>query len=216
MKKLIIYLIIFTTFLSAQVSDKIFKAFEGETIKITLNSGITTKAKLQKVNNNSVIIITENGEIAEVLKSDVKSIKSNINNANNNKNRKLIKNKELKNPWGPFALNFFIGFGLGSFIQRDITGGMTSLIGDVISGIALGTGIGLHLNNNSFGETLAGIILIASGSISYLIFRVYQLIRPFKYYEKQLALLRSITLTPEIAYNGKIGIKAGLNYKLRF
>lgn len=121
------------------------------------------------------------------------------------KRRRDLYRHNTMEPWLPFAVNFFLGFGVGSFIQGDMTGGLTGLIGEGVSlGIVIG-GYSTLINATILGsqsKATTGIGLIVGGSIGLVVFAVYQWIRPFsfanKYNErlKRSLLLSSMEFSP--------------------
>ncbi|MFA5103890.1 MAG: P13 family porin [Candidatus Margulisiibacteriota bacterium] len=104
----------------------------------------------------------------------------------------------------PFALNWFVGLGLGSYVQGDIYGGTTTLIGESISLAILvsqpkATGSAWFANETA---AIAGVSLIG--------FKIFELVRPFVYtddYNKKL--MDAMNLTAQIGpnVNGSIAIK---------
>ena len=48
----------------------------------------------------------------------------------------MLYNSKKVNSGIPFALNFLLGYGIGSFVQGDTAGGVTALVGDLVSGAA--------------------------------------------------------------------------------
>ena len=94
-----------------------------------------------------------------------------------------------KDPWGPAALNFFLGFGIGSFVQGETTTGLILVGGNVIgiglvvvgavSAVAAAEDLGVEVEDLEAEDlegaailTLAGVgILVASG--------IYGAIAPF-------------------------------------
>ncbi len=128
-----------------------------------------------------------------------------VNLTSSEKEFLYIENK--KSPTVPFLLNFFLGWGIGSFVQGDIKSGIISLSGNL-----LGSAIGItgwllfaptltYLLPAILGETVAGLsdtqtgfdwqamytqLIVGSGlfSIGFAIVlgvQIYSWIRPFKY-----------------------------------
>ena len=75
--------------------------------------------------------------------------------------------------WGPFVLNLTLGFGVGSFVQGDSTGGAILLVGE-----AIGIGLALAGGVNFFGERQA---LVYGGLVLVSVARLAGLAFPFTY-----------------------------------
>lgn len=201
----------------AEVSDVKLEAMEGESVSLTIDAGekleINIDGELTKVSSQSIVIVAKNGEVNEIPKTKIMSIrKSKIERTSR---------EQVMCPGAPFALNLFLGFGIGSYMQGDKMGGRTGLIWDLSSYALFGIGIMISVGQLSYGysvgaSTTATVLLITSG-ISILSSRMYQLTRPFSYYRKSIALLESIYLLPDIAYSGDVsGIKVGLRHNFKF
>jgi hypothetical protein len=93
-----------------------------------------------------------------------------------NKNRK-------KGAAGWAALDFGVGFGLGSYIQGDIGFGITQSILDAVGYWVLFAGISMQTGEMEDDED--GVIQIASGSVMLLTSRIMSWIMPFSYQKKQ-------------------------------
>ena len=115
--------------------------------------------------------------------------------------------KYAEDPAIPFVLNFFIGWGIGSFVQGDTKGGVTALIGDLLSDAVIGAGAGLWYSGILQGKPsllYAGIGCVVAGGIAITAFRIYELVRPFTYAKNYVALNEfdfgntSLTLAPVI------------------
>ncbi|MCR4791027.1 MAG: P13 family porin [Treponemataceae bacterium] len=89
----------------------------------------------------------------------------------------------LKRPEVSFILNFLVGFGLGSYLQGDLKGGITASIGEVVSFAAFGSGIGLLINDAEEKQkvSIPGFALIMAGTICELGFKIYECVRPFRF-----------------------------------
>ncbi|WP_330529109.1 P13 family porin [Borreliella valaisiana] len=85
--------------------------------------------------------------------------------------------KDKKNPIGPFLLNLFLPFGIGSFVQGDYIGGGSVLGFNLLGAILCGTGIILNTRETQ----LTGSILIGVGASMILTSYVTSLIIPFTF-----------------------------------
>ncbi|WP_151060760.1 P13 family porin [Borreliella turdi] len=78
-----------------------------------------------------------------------------------------------KNPIGPFLLNLFLPFGIGSFVQEDYIGGGSVLGFNLLGIILLGTGMIINAHETKLtGSLLIGIgtsIAVASYVTSFII-----------------------------------------------
>jgi hypothetical protein len=93
------------------------------------------------------------------------------------KDQEKIKPAQLAAPdWAAFMLNFFVGVGVGSYAQGDITGGVIGTVGEVgglgmmISGLAM-----------SDGSPGTGAVISLTGLGIFLGTRIFELIRPWTY-----------------------------------
>jgi len=128
-----------------------------------------------------------------------------------------------------FLLNLFLGFGIGSYVQGDTTGGTIGLLGDGIGTALLITCIFkissattqynldlIHANTSARREQAlsdyysnlenALIFGIISGAV-YSASRIFQLIRPFTYANKF-----SVAVLPNIDNNGQPAMTLSMNY----
>ena len=76
-------------------------------------------------------------------------------------------------PWGPFVLNLLLGFGVGSFVQGDTTGGLM-----LVGAEAIGIGLVLAGGVNFFGERQA---LVYGGFLLSGVARLAGIAFPFTY-----------------------------------
>ncbi|WNY67275.1 P13 family porin [Borreliella lusitaniae] len=95
--------------------------------------------------------------------------------------------KDKKNPIGPFLLNLFLPFGIGSFVQGDYIGGGTVLGFDVLGAILWGTGM---IINNTSEKGLTGTLLIGVGASMLLTSHITSLIIPFTFANRHNENLR--------------------------
>lgn len=121
----------------------------------------------------------------------------------------------------PFAVNFFVGLGIGSYIQGDTAGGTIALVGELGSFALFGTGFLITAANsgdsmgNPGNENLmkVGGCVALAGVISYVGFRIFEWIRPFTYasnYNKKLSAalngVPSVAVVPTIDENNEFGM----------
>jgi len=115
--------------------------------------------------------------------------------------------------WVAFGLNFFPGFGVGSFVQGDTTGGGIALIGDALGWGLLITGLVIRANNyDDWGpgdRHNLGTGLAVVGSIGLVGTKIFQLIRPFAYTNRV-----QIAFSPAINNSGNLAVTAALRFKL--
>ena len=201
----------------AKVSDVKLEAMEGKNVSITIDGGqgleIDLAGELTKVSSKSVVIITKNGKVREIPKTKIISISKS--------KRARTSDREVMGPWGPFALNLVIGLGIGSYVQGDKVGGTTGLVWDLLNysafGIAAAIAASQAGNGNSSGAVTTVVVVNIIGGISILAGRIYQVIRPFSYYKKNVALLESFYLLPDVAYSGDVsGLKVGFQHNFKF
>lgn len=69
----------------------------------------------------------------------------------------IYSNNAIKR-WPAFTINILAGFGIGSFVQHDIAGGVTGLVLDVIGTAAYTAGLCVFCA--CFGKTYTGILLV--------------------------------------------------------
>ena len=112
---------------------------------------------------------------------------------------------------GAFAINIFLGFGIGSFIQRDVWGGVIGLAGDFV-GIGMFTygllgafaaGMRHPFGSTPDEEVTPYQVLAFTGIIVYLGSRIFQCIKPwfFKYPD-------DLQITASLNESGKIAVTA--------
>jgi hypothetical protein len=109
--------------------------------------------------------------------------------------RMMLVNQYEKNAGLPFAVNFLVGLGIGSYIQGDVTGGTTALAGELISAVVMYSGI------YGYNDATAGF-----GAVSYIGFRIWSWFRPFGYTRKYNRTLQSalqvadVELVPQLRF----------------
>jgi hypothetical protein len=81
----------------------------------------------------------------------------------------------------PCIYNGIFGFGIGSFSQGDINGGLTAL---VIEGVGAAIYIGGLLNYKYWSSSSVSLVLICSGYTIFVAGRIFGLIRPLGYTKK--------------------------------
>jgi hypothetical protein len=138
----------------------------------------------------------------------------------------------------PFALNLFLGFGIGSFSQGDATGGWITLLGEAagIAGVVVGvTMMPLAVNDmapyppddyypyNGYPNNNVDIAsaLIVGGTLLYLGTRIFELIRPFTFANSYNTKLKralnyynmSYNIVPAFDMKGTTTVVASLSFK---
>ena len=133
----------------------------------------------------------------------------------------------------PFALNLFLGIGIGSFVQGDVGGGVTALCGELgsLTMVLIGSSMtasaianssytyqnGTYVTTSNSSQSDMGTTLTAIGAIGYFAFRIYELIKPFTYasnYNKTLmsslngAYSTTISVVPTINSQNEMGVTA--------
>lgn len=96
----------------------------------------------------------------------------------------------------PFLLNTIVGFGVGSYVQGDTTGGIIGTSGELVSlGLIIAGSVKTVMDTanlvDEYGNVsgdipMTGTILTTVGSIALMGVRIFEMIRPFSY-EKKLA-----------------------------
>lgn len=129
----------------------------------------------------------------------------------------------------PFALNFFLGLGIGSFVQGDTGSGLIALCGELGSVALMTVGFVSEMNSiveenydyqtNTYtsSKSGSGMTLVAIGAIGYTAFRIYELIAPFshasKYNKNLMATLMknyntTLSLVPVVNDRNEMGVTA--------
>ena len=201
----------------SQVSDTILKALEGENVKIELDRGNDKSkkpkrnsylwGKLQKVATDSIVVIDMvDSRVREIPKASILAIETIKKTP-----KKLLNHREAG------TLGFFIGFGIGSYLQGDKKGGTAGLVWDLLNGVSAGIFFGLISVGGGSVITYVGIIGASVFFTSLVASRLFQAVRPHKWYKKNLALLEGFYLVPDLAPNGQVrGLKGGLTYTVQF
>lgn len=128
-----------------------------------------------------------------------------------------------KNSTGPVLLNLFLGFGIGSFVQGDTTGGVISLVGDVASYGVMGFGLYYYVSKSVMdsngnpkisdrdGLNTAGLLLLgASLKLGFSIFEIYRASNYTRSYNSKLSSAISsapirVSLLPVIDAENNMG-----------
>ena len=125
--------------------------------------------------------------------------------------RTMLFESNKQSPAIPFVVNLLVGFGIGSFVQGDSTGGNISLVGDLVSIALVYTGYAQALNaafNSASYDGTEGAGMMLIGGIGLLATRVFELIRPFSfasdYNQKLSSALMSVSMIPVINQNNEI------------
>jgi hypothetical protein len=134
--------------------------------------------------------------------------------------RSMIFESNKQSPTVPFVLNFLVGFGIGSYVQGDSTGGTIALVGDLVSiGLFYG-GYAQALNAAYYSSSYTGTEgagMMVVGAIGMLATRVFELIRPFSFasdYNKKLSnALMNVSMVPVVDQNNDMRMKLAANIK---
>ncbi|ULQ59180.1 P13 family porin [Brucepastera parasyntrophica] len=103
--------------------------------------------------------------------------------------RHVLYNTYKKSTGWYFVGNFFLGAGLGSFFQGDITGGLIGLIGELAGATTFYFG---YIDRNTYysvgsvgwsnaSMTTKGVILASVGLVTLVGIRIFECIRPFRF-----------------------------------
>lgn len=96
----------------------------------------------------------------------------------------------------PFVINFFVGAGIGSYVQGDTKGGTVGLVLDLLAMSFVSNGFLLAYNrslNDGGNYDTSPEISVLAGSALLLASKIYQGIRPFKFVkEENRKLARSL------------------------
>lgn len=117
----------------------------------------------------------------------------------------------------PVLVNWTVPFGIGSYIQGDIKGGTVALTTELTGVAAMGLGIIIAIGTiDSENYNVGALLLNTAGSGSFLFGAIYQMIRPFVYYRKELSDNSPIHVYPTITLNKQFEIESALNLKVTF
>jgi hypothetical protein len=103
--------------------------------------------------------------------------------------RTMLYDECQKNLAVPFMVNLVVGFGIGSFIEGDTTGGLIALAGDGVGYMLVFTGAILTLSN-SFGLANFGAGLLYFGIASVVGVRIFETTRTIKYADTYNTVLK--------------------------
>ena len=178
----------------SQVSESVLNSLVGDNVDVELVEGnVTITGILKSVVEDSIVVVNEDGDVMQINKSDIKDIRvppeaDDTRAAELHRQKEFLYEQRKKGPWGPFVLNFLVGFGIGSFVQGDVTAGLLLAGGDLVGiGLVIAGAAsvlaeieyydeGYPLESASSGGTL---ILLGAGILSAT--RIAGLIVPFTY-----------------------------------
>ncbi|ATQ16646.1 P13 family porin (plasmid) [Borrelia miyamotoi] len=132
-------------------------------------------------------------------------------------NKMLLYEVSKKGILAPFLLNFFFGFGIGSFVQGDVTGGLIVLASEIFGLGLIGTGMGFMSSPHS---SMLGISLASVGGIVVFATRIAEIIIPFTHaysYNRKLQEKLGVSLggfNPQFELN--LNKNAGLEFEIAF
>ncbi|QFP42423.1 P13 family porin (plasmid) [Borrelia miyamotoi] len=135
-------------------------------------------------------------------------------------NKVLLYKVNKKDILAPFLLNFFFGFGIGSFVQGDITGGLLVLGSEILSLSLVGCGIYSLSQHTGTSTPTLGLSLVSLGGITFFVTRIAEMIIPFTYassYNRKLQEKLGMFLggfKPQFEIN--LNENAGLSFELAF
>ncbi|WKC57630.1 P13 family porin [Borrelia sp. P9F1] len=124
----------------------------------------------------------------------------------------LVYETSKKDPLIPFFLNLFLGFGIGSFAQGDILGGLSILGFDALGAGLLAYGVysvgGVSkLEEGSEKEwPVLGISLIALGGVTLAITRLVEIILPFTHASSYNAKLKQNLVAALGGFQPSLGV----------
>ncbi len=102
----------------------------------------------------------------------------------------------------PFVLNTFLGYGIGSFVQRDFLGGGIALAGGLIgTGLITYGAIVMPLNLLTMGQVSTGIYTLVAGGIIIIGTRIFEMIRPLTYAKAFNEKLEDVLGLSKLAYS---------------
>jgi len=127
--------------------------------------------------------------------------------------RTMLLESNKQSPTVPFVVNLLVGYGIGSFVQGDKTGGTIALIGDLVSLGVFYTGYAEALlavsDGSSDGTQGSGLML--AGAVGMLVFRIYELTRPFSFasdYNNAVSkALMSVAVIPVVTQNKDVQMR---------
>lgn len=124
-----------------------------------------------------------------------------------------------KDQWVPFLINFLVGYGVGSFVEGDTTGGVIAL-GSDLGGLACVL-VGAVSSANALSSdpnTTSGLGVMLFGSILVLGSRIFEIIRPFTYtarynstLKQSLNYFEGLSFEPSVVPSYNNGV-AGLSF----
>ena len=121
--------------------------------------------------------------------------------------RTMLFESKKQSPTLPFVVNLLVGYGIGSFVQGDTTGGIIALLGDVVSSGVLYSGYEKASTAiaNASSDGSEGSALMLVGAVGLLAFRIFELTRPFSFasdYNTRLSkALMSVAMVPVVTQN---------------
>ncbi|BDU62463.1 membrane protein (plasmid) [Candidatus Borrelia fainii] len=161
-----------------------------------------------------VCIVVSFAQSYDEMASDAVTAKGNMDS------KLLFYEIHKQNTLVPFLLNFFVGFGIGSFVQGDLTGGLLILGFDMLGfGLISGGMYSLSQYKGINTPTIA-LSLMSLGGITLFVTRIVEIIIPFTYassYNRKLREKLGISLggfKPQFEIN--FNENSGLVFELAF
>ena len=192
----------------SRVSDAMLNALIGEDVIIRMDDGIVAEGTLKYLTQEVIVMISDSGEIFEINKNKIMQInlrqsKRDANIAATDGNRTNDKYQEYeykkKTTGWPFLLNFFVGFGIGSYVQGDLKGGTVGLIGDLMGVTFMFFHVAFNDYSNDpylYENTYQDYTSLILGTAILSCSRIFQWIAPFVHannYNKDLRKKLGIT-----------------------
>ena len=120
------------------ISDTSIRALQGEKVALKLKGGVKSIGLLKKVEESTIILVYNNGDIAEIDKNDILSVrivKKSLNQVDSPPKSKNSYNRQPRQPIVmrpalPIVLNVFLPFGIGSWVQKDTRTGIALAVMD--------------------------------------------------------------------------------------
>ncbi|UPA14086.1 P13 family porin [Borrelia turicatae] len=161
-----------------------------------------------------VCVVVSVAQSYDEMASDTVTAKGNMDN------KLLLYEIHKQSTLVPFLLNFFVGFGTGSFVQGDLTGGLLILGFDMLGFGLISGGMYSLSQHRSMNTPTVALSLISLGGITLFVTRIVEIIIPFTYassYNRNLREKLGISLggfQPQFEIN--FNENAGLAFELAF
>ena len=108
---------------------------------------------------------------------------------------------------GPLALNFFLGYGIGSFYQKDIWGGIIGLSSGVLGSVLVIVGVVKFINSVDsilflppLSSNPEGLRLFITGCVIGGVSKIFQIVKPITFSSSYNRKLRSALNDGKLAF----------------